>query len=105
MNETSMTHKRKRLGTLCKVMLVVLVLAGLGTAGHAAASPDGPEVLLPGQIYIFDPFDLSSTAFAVAASGGLGAVDSGEVLTLADRPAIRIPSRPALRSPFRPPLS
>lgn len=106
MSKKSIANKRNRLGIVGKVILVALVLAGMGTAGYTAVTPDEMDVLLPEQIRIFDPFDLSSTTIVTAGESGiLGAVDSGEILILADRPEIRIPLRPALRSPFRPPLS
>jgi hypothetical protein len=105
-NEKSMRNKKKRLGCQIKILLGVLVLVGLGSAGYAVAAGDEPELewMQPDLIHVFDPFLLTSTPTAAAEAGGAGSVNSGDIVILDDRPPIRIPPRPALRSPFRPPL-
>lgn len=105
-SEMCMSNKKRKVGSWRGIVpgaLVLAVLAGLGTAGYAAASSSSSQALQPDQMSIFDPFMLSSTLVTAAASSGSGSVHSGSIL-LSDRPAIRIPSRPVLRSPFRPPL-
>jgi uncharacterized membrane protein YtjA (UPF0391 family) len=104
-SEISMMNKKSCLSYRSKILLVALVLAGLGTAGYAAASGGKSKVLQPDLVYVFDPFLLTSTAVTAGEDGSPGSVISGDIVPLDDRPPIRIPSRPALRSPFRPPLS
>lgn len=106
MSEICKSNKKSKVrfwrGILLGVLALV-VLAGLGTAGYAAASVSSSQALEPDQISIFDPFMLSSTIVTIEESSGSGSVYSGRIL-LSDLPVIRIPYRPVLRSPFRPPL-
>lgn len=105
MKDTSMMKKKSGLKYIGKILLATLVLAGLATAGYAAASEEKPELLQSDQMYVFDPFLLSSTPAARTAETSPVAVNSKDIVILAEPIAVRIPSRPLLRSPFRPPLS
>jgi len=106
-NKINMINKNSRECFLRGILLgiiVLAVLAGLGTAGYAATSGSKSQTLEPDQISIFDPFLLSSTIVSVKESSVSSYVYSGSI-KLSDLPVIQIPSRPVLRSPFRPPLS
>ena len=105
MKDTAIEKKRRGLDRVVKVLLTVLVLVGLGAAGHAATSEEDIELLQSDQLYVFDPFLLTSVPVANSANSDPGMVNSNDFVTLAAVPPIYIPSRPALRSPFRPPLS
>jgi hypothetical protein len=76
------------------VVLVLAVMAGLGTAAYAAS---GNTAQLEDEIGVFNPFTLNVIEVS-SDSGSTAAVSS------VARPAIRIPVRPVLRSFFRPPL-
>lgn len=106
MRELSMMSKKNHLSCPGKILLGALVMVGLGSAGYAVAAGEEPELelLQPDLIHIFDPFLLTSTPVAAAEVESAESVSLGDIVTLDDRPPIRIPSRPTLRSPFRPPL-
>ena len=101
----SMIKKRSGLNYVIKILLVVLVLGGLGTAGYAAVSQEENELLQADEMHVFDPFLLSSIPVTRTADPVPGAVSSYDAVTLVETTAILIPSRPVLRSPYRPPMS
>ena len=90
-----------------KILLGALALAIVALSGPTAnaASGNAANKLLLSQMNLFDPFKLQSTSASITESDS-GAEDMLllEIMSMSNRPPIRIPYRPVLRSPFRPPL-
>ena len=110
MSDMYVKHKESKLSIKSKILLGAMALAvivGLSTAAYeASGNTDSKNVSLSGQMIVFDPFTLKRTRVSVTRSESDPGLDMllTKLLSVSERPEIRIPYRPAVRSAFKPAL-